>query len=153
LLKENVQIIHVTGELDWERSQAAVKGTIEHYHPFEYLNSAEMGLAFAAADIVLGRSGASALGEFPYFGAASILVPYPHAWRYQRVNADWLAERGAGIRLDDEKMAAELLPTLQGLLRDAGRLKTMQDCAKAIYQGDGSANIARELLQLAGENT
>lgn len=152
LLKEAVQVIHVTGELDWERSQAAIKGTIPNYHPFEYLNSVEMGLAFAAADIVLGRSGASALGEFPYFGAASILVPYPHAWRYQRVNADWLAERGAGIRMDDEKMAAELLPTLQSLLRDEGRLKTMQDCAKSVYQGDGSANIARELLALVGEN-
>jgi UDP-N-acetylglucosamine--N-acetylmuramyl-(pentapeptide) pyrophosphoryl-undecaprenol N-acetylglucosamine transferase len=151
LLKEAVQVIHVTGELDWARSQAAVKGSLRHYHPFDYLDSHEMGLAFAAADIVVGRSGASALGEFPYFGAASILVPYPYAWRYQRVNADWLAERGAGIRMNDEAMAAELLPTLQGLVRDAGRLKTMQDCAKAVYQGDGSANIARELLSLAGE--
>jgi UDP-N-acetylglucosamine--N-acetylmuramyl-(pentapeptide) pyrophosphoryl-undecaprenol N-acetylglucosamine transferase len=151
LLKDAVQVIHVTGELDWERSQAAVKGNPARYHPFEYLNSRDMGLAFAAADIVVGRSGASALGEFPHFGAASVLVPYPHAWRYQRVNADWLAERGAGIRLDDEKMAAELLPTLQGLVRDTGRLKTMQDCARAVYQGDGSANIARELLSLAGE--
>jgi UDP-N-acetylglucosamine--N-acetylmuramyl-(pentapeptide) pyrophosphoryl-undecaprenol N-acetylglucosamine transferase len=151
LLKEAVQVIHVTGELDWVRSQAAVKGSLTHYYPFEYLDSHEMGLAFAAADIVVGRSGASALGEFPYFGAASILVPYPYAWRYQRVNADWLAERGAGIRMNDEAMVAELLPTLQSLVRDAGRLKTMQDCAKAVYQGDGSANIARELLSLAGE--
>jgi undecaprenyldiphospho-muramoylpentapeptide beta-N-acetylglucosaminyltransferase len=151
LLKETVQVIHVTGELDWERSQAAVKRQMAHYHPYEYLDSREMGLAFAAADIVVGRSGASALGEFPYFGAASILVPYPHAWRYQRVNADWLAERGAGICMDDEKMAAELLPSLVGLLRDEERLKTMQACAKAVYQGDGSANIARELLGLARE--
>jgi UDP-N-acetylglucosamine:LPS N-acetylglucosamine transferase len=143
LLKETVQVIHVTGELDWERSQAAVHANLAHYHPYQYLDSREMGLAFAAADIVVGRSGASALGEFPYFGAASILVPYPHAWRYQRVNA--------GIRMDDEKMAVELLPTLVELLRDENRLKTMQACAKAVYQGDGSANIARELLGLARE--
>lgn len=152
LLTENVQILHVTGRLDYERTQEATKASLDtpHYHVFDYLDSEKMGLVFAVADIVLGRSGASALGEFPYFGAASLLVPYPYAWRYQRVNADWLAEQGAGIRIDDEKMAHDLLPTLQSLLRDEEKLSQMQACAKGLFSGNGSENIARELLSLAG---
>ncbi|MEL6524212.1 MAG: glycosyltransferase, partial [Chloroflexota bacterium] len=120
-----------------------------HYHLFPYLDSADMGKAFAVADIVVGRSGASAIGEFPYFGAASILVPYPYAWRYQRVNADWLAERGAGIRMDDETMADELLPTLRDLLRDEQRLNEIQQCAQSLYTGNGAKHIADELLALS----
>jgi UDP-N-acetylglucosamine--N-acetylmuramyl-(pentapeptide) pyrophosphoryl-undecaprenol N-acetylglucosamine transferase len=153
LLEEKVQILHITGKLDYERTQEQVIAQREHphYHLFDYLDSQEMGLAFAAADIILGRSGASALGEFLYFGAASVLAPYPFAWRYQRVNADWIAERGAGIRIDDEKMAEELLLTLQNYLGDDLRLKETQDCARALYQGNGAENLTRELLSLAGE--
>lgn len=153
LLEEQVQILHITGKLDYERTQEQVVAHLDnpHYHLFDYLDSQDMGLAFAAADIIVGRSGASALGEFPYFGAASILVPYPYAWRYQRVNADWLAKHGAGIRLDDEKMADELFNTLQNLLRDERELRKIQDCARSLYQGNGADNIAQELLLLAGE--
>jgi len=152
LLNEHVQIIHVTGKLDYDRTREQVAATLDHpnYHLFDYLDSEAMGLAFAASDIVLGRSGASAVGEFPYFGAASILIPYPYAWRYQRVNADWLAEQGAGVRINDEDMVNDLLSTLQSLLRDDNKLSQMQACAKALHSGNGSQNIARELLSLAG---
>lgn len=154
LLDESVQIIHVAGKLDYERTQEQVSAYQEHphYHLFNYLDSDEMGLAFAASDIVLGRSGASALGEFPYFGAASILIPYPYAWRYQRVNADWLADNGAGIHMNDEDMGQELLATLQLLLRDDEKLNQIQNCAKLLYSGNGSDNIAQELLSLAGDS-
>lgn len=152
LLQEKVQILHVTGTLDSDRTREQVADYLDYprYHLFPYLNSDEMGMAFVASDIIIGRSGASALGEFPYFGAASILVPYPYAWRYQRVNADWLVEQGAGIRINDDNMAEELLPTLQSLLRDEEKLSRIQACAKSLYSGNGSDNIARELLSLAG---
>jgi UDP-N-acetylglucosamine:LPS N-acetylglucosamine transferase len=47
-------------------------------------------------------------------------------------------------------MAQELLATLQSLLRDEEKLSQMQACAKALHSGNGSENIARELLSLAG---
>lgn len=151
LLQETVQIVHVTGTLDYERAAEQVKDHIDHphYHLYNYLDSQEMGLAFAASDIIIGRSGASALGEFPYFGAASLLIPYPYAWRYQRTNADWLATQGAGIRINDEDMAQQLLATLQSLLHEPERLEQMQAAAKSLHTGYGAENIAREWLSLA----
>ncbi len=151
LARESVQIIHVTGQLDWERSQAVAHDLdLPQYHAYPYLDSPDMGAAFAVADIIIGRSGASVLGEFPYFGAASILVPYPYAWRYQRVNADWLVERGAGIRMDDADMTNDLLPTLQSLLHDTDRLSQLRANARALNRGNGAETIAQELLHLAG---
>ena len=81
----------------------------------------------------------------------SVLVPYPYAWRYQKVNADYLVERGAALLLRDEDMASQLLPTVQSLLADPARLATMRACAAALAQPDGAWNVARELLSLAGE--
>lgn len=153
LLRHQVQIIHVTGTLDYDRTceQVATSRDHPHYHLFDYLDSADMGLAIATSDIIVGRAGASALGEFPYFGAASILVPYPYAWRYQRTNADWLAKHGAGIRMNDEDMQADLYPTLHALLNDESRLNAMQAAARALHTGHGAEHIAREWLRLAGD--
>jgi UDP-N-acetylglucosamine--N-acetylmuramyl-(pentapeptide) pyrophosphoryl-undecaprenol N-acetylglucosamine transferase len=108
-----------------------------------------MGLAFACADLVVSRAGASILGEFPYFALPSILVPYPYAWRYQKVNADYLALRGAGITLKDDDMARDLLGTIEALLDDTSRLDAMQMAARALAQPDGARRAAEVLLNLA----
>jgi UDP-N-acetylglucosamine--N-acetylmuramyl-(pentapeptide) pyrophosphoryl-undecaprenol N-acetylglucosamine transferase len=154
LLNDGLQVIHISGELDWpnvqasaEKLPAALRAT---YHPFAYLRD-DMGLALSAADLVVSRSGASILGEFPQFGLASILVPYPFAWRYQKTNADWLASRGAAIRLDDEKLGTELLPTIRGILQDNAKLTAMQQAAKSLARQDASGGIAARLLEMLGK--
>jgi UDP-N-acetylglucosamine--N-acetylmuramyl-(pentapeptide) pyrophosphoryl-undecaprenol N-acetylglucosamine transferase len=88
------------------------------------------------------------LGELPLFGVPSILVPYPHAWRYQKVNADYLAERGAAIRMNDDAMAQELLPTLRSLFHDSSRLAAMREQARTLARPDGAWCLAQELLRL-----
>lgn len=155
LLDDGRQIIHVTGTLDWaevdrrKNALAAQLGdSINRYHAFAYLHH-DMGLALAAADLVLSRAGASVLAEFPLFGLPSILVPYPYAWRYQKVNADWLAERGAALVLEDARMGQELLPTLRALLADSARMAHMRTAAAALARPDGAAAIASELVNLA----
>ncbi|MCA9882541.1 MAG: UDP-N-acetylglucosamine--N-acetylmuramyl-(pentapeptide) pyrophosphoryl-undecaprenol N-acetylglucosamine transferase [Anaerolineae bacterium] len=149
LLQDGIQVIHVTGNLDWERSQAATANLPDatNYYPFAYCD--QMHLAYAASDVVVARAGASTLGELPFYGLPGILVPYPHAWRYQRVNADYLAERGAAIRLDDEKMADALLPTIRSLMYDEGKLSAMKASAKALGTGQGAQHIADLLIELA----
>jgi len=78
-----------------------------------------------------------------------VLVPYPYAWRYQRVNADWLAGRGAAVRLDDERLPEELLSTLRRLLGDRARLGEMRERMGALARPDAAARLAAELQSLA----
>jgi len=156
LLSEDLQIIHVTGTLDWpdveaRRNTFADQTALARYHAYPYLHN-DMGLALAAADLVVSRAGASILGEFPLFGVPSILIPYPYAWRYQKVNADYLADRAAAIRMDDERMKDELLPTIRRLLADPARLSQMGHNAAALAQPASAGRVATELLRLAGEN-
>jgi len=142
----DVQVIHVTGELDADRAEA-VKNT-PGYHPFAYLHD-DMGLAMAAADLCVCRSGASTLGELPYFGLPSILVPYPHAWRYQQVNADYLASRGAALVLPDEQMSDKLVDEVQRLLTSPDALATLQKAAAALRQEDAAAHLVTLLREVS----
>ncbi len=151
LLGTGIQIIHVTGTLDWAEIEKRIQAMPDttSYHAFPYLHQ-EMGLAMAGADLVVSRSGASILGEYPLFGLPSILIPYPHAWRYQKVNADYLANRGAAIYMDEASMVNMLLPTVRDLFNDEARLSAMGDAAKALARPEGAQRIAEVLINLAG---
>ncbi len=148
---ELAQVVHVSGELDWpwvsERREALSAALKARYHVFPYLH--EMGAAMAAADLVVCRAGASALGELPFFGLPAVLVPYPYAWRYQRVNAEWLTGRGAAVYLDDGRLPDELLPTVSRLLSDRAALEEMADRMQALARSDAAARLASELWALA----
>ncbi len=148
---EMAQVIHVSGTLDAKvcqvRKAALPAGLQARYHLFDYVH--DMGQALAAADLVVARAGAGTLGEFPFFGLPAILVPYPFAWRYQKVNADYLAERGAAIRLDDENMTDQLEPTIRALLEDDERLAQMSQAARTLARPEAAARMAQELARLA----
>ncbi len=153
LLGDGVQVIHISGSLDWpwvrEYRETRLTGWQRNeYRAFEYLHD-EMGLALAAADLVVSRAGASTLGEFPYFGLPAVLVPYPHAWRYQKVNAEYLADRGAALILEDAELGEKLLPTVRGLLSDQTRLARMRENMMNLARPDGARNIARVLIEVA----
>jgi UDP-N-acetylglucosamine--N-acetylmuramyl-(pentapeptide) pyrophosphoryl-undecaprenol N-acetylglucosamine transferase len=155
LTQQGVQILHITGELDWptvqEKRAQLPDFQQRNYHAFAYLHD-DMGLAMASADLVVSRAGASTLGEFPFFGLPAILVPYPFAWRYQKVNADWLVARGAAQRLDDAALPAELLPTLQNLLNNPTQLGEMKRAAAALARRDSAGEIASRLLTLTAHH-
>ena len=145
------QVIHISGATDAAEVQAqhdALPDELKrHYHVFEYVH--EMGLALAAADLVVSRAGASILGEYPLFGLPSILVAYPHAWRYQKVNADYLAAQGAAIRLDDERLSETLGPTIERVLGDAAQLQKMSRAARSLARPDPAVKLAQVLQELA----
>jgi UDP-N-acetylglucosamine:LPS N-acetylglucosamine transferase len=113
-----MQIIHLTGSLTWpqfENVREGLPAEIENrYRPYPYLHE-EMGAAYSIADLVLSRAGASCLGEYPLFGLPAVLVPYPYAWRYQKVNADYLVERGAAIMVEDESRRMKMSAAMKAL--------------------------------------
>ena len=110
-LLKDMHVIHISGKDHWEEAQkvqvALDPALLGKYHAFPFLYD-EMGAAFAAADLVVCRAGASTLGELPFFGLPAILVPYPHAWRYQRQNAEYLQENGGAVILDDANLMTSL---------------------------------------------
>jgi UDP-N-acetylglucosamine:LPS N-acetylglucosamine transferase len=150
------QIIHITGKQDWEAAQGrvhdlpfALKG---RYHPHSYLHTSDMALALAAADLVVARAGAGTLGEFPLFGLPAILVPYPHAWHYQKTNADYLASRGAAVRLDDEQLSEALGTVARRLLVESDERQRMARAAQALARPDAAGRIADLLIGLTWES-
>jgi len=154
---ERWQVIHISGTLDAGAAQARREQLSDalksRYKLFPYLHSEEMGLALTAADLVVSRAGASTLGEYPLMGLPAILVPYPFAWRYQKVNADYLTERGAAARLDNERLSDELLPTLERLLSDETRLAEMRQRARELARPQAAFDLAAQLRELAGRST
>jgi UDP-N-acetylglucosamine:LPS N-acetylglucosamine transferase len=118
------------------------------YHVWPYLH--EMGAALAASDLVVSRAGASTLGEYPLFGLPAILVPYPHAWRYQKVNADYLSRRGAAVILENERLNEELLPMLSVLMDNPNKLKAMRAAMFQLSHPRAAEKIASALMELTG---
>jgi len=152
-LLEMAQVIHISGQSDWEAVQTARAGLTseqrKRYHAYSYLHE-EMGAALVSADLVMSRAGASTLGEFPFFGLPAILVPYPHAWRYQKVNADYLAGRGAAVIVKDEMLKNELLPVIKDLLANPSKREAMSKAMKSLSHPQAAQAIAEQLLQLGG---
>lgn len=151
-LLAKLQIIHITGELDWpeiEKVAASLPSDLgKRYHAFPYLHE-EMAAAFSSADIVLSRAGASTLGELPFYGLPAILVPYPFAWRYQKVNADYLADKGAAIVVENSALDEKLMPTLTSILGEKGRLQSMSAAMTSLAQPDAANKIASLVWELA----
>lgn len=149
------QIIHVTGHLDaqWvDASRDALTPELRpRYHPYAYLHSEEMAQAMASAELVVARAGAATMGEFTAMGLPSVLVPYPHYWRYQQVNADYLVRHGAAVRLEDERLASDLARVVRGLLADAEERRRMGERAQVLARPMAAGRMAQEILQLAYE--
>ena len=147
------EIIHISGEQDWQTIKNAREGLptelAARYHALPYLH--DMGSALAAADLAVSRAGASALGEFPLFGLPAVLVPYPHAWRYQKVNADYLTRRSAAVILEDHRLKDDLLVTLNVLMENPNKLKAMRAAMFELSHPRAAEKIASALIELAGE--
>ncbi len=152
-LLRQAELIHISGTGEWDDVRAAREQLSAdlrvRYHAFPYLHE-QMGAALAAANLVVSRSGASALGEFPLFGLPSILVPYPYAWRYQKVNADYLANKGAAVIVRDENLSSELAPTIEKLLNDEAALRAMSEKARALAKPDAAEAIAKVVMSTIG---
>jgi UDP-N-acetylglucosamine--N-acetylmuramyl-(pentapeptide) pyrophosphoryl-undecaprenol N-acetylglucosamine transferase len=83
----------------------------------------------------------------------AILVPYPYAWRYQKVNADFLAEKNAAIILQDESLEDKLAKIVKDLLLNKHKLEAMRNAMKKLSHPNAASVIASQLVKLAGEQS
>ncbi len=148
-LLSRFEIIHVSGEGNWEEVQTYKSSIPDEmkadYHIFPYLHE-QMGAAFSAADLIISRSGASILGELPLFGLPAILAPYPHAWNYQRINAQYLASRNAALVVEDQDMEMNLMPTINSVFDHPDKLKSMAAAMRALYRPDAAIKIGEVII-------
>ncbi len=87
------------------------------------------------------------LGELPFFGVPSILVPYPYAWRYQKTNAQYLADHQAAILIPDEELDARLTQQILNLINSPDQLVEMSKAMKSLSKPDAAHKIASLIIQ------
>jgi UDP-N-acetylglucosamine--N-acetylmuramyl-(pentapeptide) pyrophosphoryl-undecaprenol N-acetylglucosamine transferase len=146
------QLVQVSGRRDYEMVRQALHergADPENYHLLDY--TVDLPLATAAADLVVGRSGASVL-EVAALGKPALLVPYPYATAdHQLKNAEWMAAADAAeIVLDSELSGTLLKQKVEELLGDRERLAAMAGASAGLGRRDGGEIIADEIFALAG---
>lgn len=121
------------------------KGSVEVR---QYIDN--MDVCMAAADLVIGRAGASSLSEIEAMGKASILIPSPYvAENHQFHNAMALVNRNAGFIIEEKDLtSASLAEKIDELLTDKEKLKEVEANAKAMAITDARERIAEIILSL-----
>ena len=143
-----VEVWHQTGTADLAATQAAYAALGLHARVAPFID--DMTAAYRWADLVICRAGAMTIAELAAAGAASILVPYPHAVDdHQTANAHYLADAGAALLLPDrELLAGALPPLLRTLASDRPGLLAMATRARAAALPDAAATVANQCLEL-----
>jgi len=149
-----IRIIHQTGERDYNDALAAYASfsgtTGESAEVFKFIE--DMPAAFAQADLVVCRSGASTVAEITAAGKPAIFVPFPRAADdHQRINAEALARVGAAVVVEESKLEGVwLAETIAALLCDARRLQAMREAARELAHPNAARDIARLAARVAG---
>ncbi len=155
MLLESLPELHVvwqTGVKSYDSAVAAVNSL-----PVEARSRVEvapfldnMPERFAAADLVVCRSGASTVAEITAAGRAAIFIPFPFAADdHQTRNAEALAEANAAELLDESSLTAESLTSAAvSLLCDPSRLHAMAEAARKMSHPNAAAEIAAMAVAL-----
>lgn len=151
--KKGVRILHITGRRDFQAYLNQVQGlginlakcgniTIE---PYIY----KMEQVLSAADLVVGRAGASLLSEILVKSLPSILIPYPHAaGNHQEHNARAVAgQKAAVVVLDKELKVGRLKETIKKLLSDSECLRSMAAAAGRLSRPNALEEIVQVILK------
>lgn len=151
---DQLQILHVAGRdgyaaaaQAWEQARAA--------HPdgptvrlVDFVDA--MADAYAAADVVVCRAGATSIAELTALGLPAVLVPYPHATAdHQTENARALERAGAASVIADPDLDGEtLVEAVLPLLTDAERHARVARASRAFGRPDAATNLANLVLEL-----
>lgn len=154
-LLAKTQIIHQTGKANYEaavRLAAAqgIKAQREGYYPVPFLDETMMRDAYALADAIVSRAGATAIAESAAVGKPLILIPLDGAANdHQRLNAHALASQGAAIVIDENNLGQNLLLQKIGeVLEDEDLKKALSRNIKAFYNSAAADIVANGIIEL-----
>jgi len=135
LLAKDIQILHAVGR----RNELPNKR--DGYFPSSYLEKVE--LAYAAADLLVGRSGAATCQEVSAFGLPAIFIPLPHGNGEQELNAAPLVTAGAALVIPDDQINGEKLANLvMDLLLDDVKITRMREAGGNLARLDAASQLA-----------
>lgn len=153
---EDIRFIHGYGQLGRSVPEKLSKKGItdldcEKRRVSEYIY--DMADVMAAADLVIGRAGASSLAEIQALGKASLLIPYPYAAEnHQYYNALALVEKNAAMVTEQKDLTAEKVSAIiKDLLRDPSKYETMGKNARNMAKTDAKKRICDIIVSLAEE--
>jgi UDP-N-acetylglucosamine--N-acetylmuramyl-(pentapeptide) pyrophosphoryl-undecaprenol N-acetylglucosamine transferase len=145
LEKRGIQVIWQTGEKKFDRYE---KKKSESVWVGKFIDKIEY--AYAAADLVMCRSGATTLAELTRLGKPAILVPYPQAAaNHQELNAQAMVEAGAAVMLKDSELEKMALPTIEEMFSHVSFLDTMGEKSFGLGKPNAGKEIAAKILEMA----
>ena len=150
LLAAGIQVLHVLGPTNLSEQTLATSDptTGARYSPVAYVDKMEQ--AYAAADLMLGRCGASTVLETAAVGLPAIFVPYPHGNGEQARNARAIVEAGGGILLPDDMCTQDWVAQhVPALIGDGARLAGMSATLLGVAKVDAAEVLAEQALEVA----
>ncbi len=148
-MKDNLQVIHVTGQKDRDRVIGGYEKVAVPHRLFSFFEG--MAVLYGAADIAVSRAGSSAIFELCAHRVPSILIPYPFADGHQAGNASFLRERGAAAMIEEKDLSAASLRTeILRLMRDNGLRESMKGRMAELATSDAARRLSLEVGMLAG---
>jgi UDP-N-acetylglucosamine--N-acetylmuramyl-(pentapeptide) pyrophosphoryl-undecaprenol N-acetylglucosamine transferase len=157
LINSDVQVIWQTGKYYFEQCQVALD---EYNSKFKIQNSklictdfiSQMPDAYALADLVISRAGASSISELCLLGKPAILVPSPNvAEDHQTHNAMALVHKDAAVLVKDVDAQAQLVSTALPLIHDDQQLHTLHTNILTLALPNSANLIAQEVIKLAAK--
>lgn len=151
-LGEGWQVLHVSGERDYAYMQAEERDPAagNRVRLLPYLE--DPSDAYAAADVVIARAGASTLAELAVTGTPSILVPYPFAAeQHQAKNAALFERGGAAVVIADAELSGDRLWWSLRDIVETDRIVAMRRAARSLAPRNAAATIAERIARVAGE--
>ena len=143
--KNNLQLIWQTGKPYEEKGKQAAAGKTNIWVS-DFIN--QMEYAYAAADVVISRSGAMSVGELCVMNKPVLFVPYPFAAEdHQTVNAKKLVDKNAALMIKDSEAADKLVTTIIELAKDEQRQAELKHNISKLAITDAAEVVAREVLR------
>lgn len=144
LLPADFQILHIAGNLDFE-AVSQIAGNRPNHKILGFCD--QMPSAYAIADLIISRSGASSLTEISICGIPSILVPFPFAADdHQTKNAEVFAKAGAAQLIQQKDLDATILAGMAtGILTDLQTRERMAQAARALAIPDAADRVCRAI--------
>ena len=148
LAESGIQVIWQTGKNYFANCKAALRRDMNNIICTAFIS--QMPMAYAMADLVISRAGASSISELCLLGKPSILVPSPNvAEDHQTHNAMALVRKDAAMLVKDINAKEQMVETALALIKDDEQLRVLHKNILTLALPDSARHIAEEVMKLA----